>query len=143
MKKMYVAAAAVAVVALALAPRLARAQDWQPPSRQMPQMPAMSELDGGWRGSLGAWFANTGTAVGEVRAAGEAGGSRARLVRFLGGVRPVAVWTDRNGDGRCDMIEIYRGGTRVAQLIDADYDGTANVLRMYDATGGLAREERL
>jgi hypothetical protein len=143
MRKMYVAAAAAAVLVVALAPRLARAQDWQPPSRQMPQMPAMSELDGGWRGSLGAWFAGTGTAVAEVRAAGEAGGSRARMVRFLGGVRPVAVWTDRNGDGRCDMIEIFRGGARVAQLIDADYDGTANALRLYDASGALAREERL
>lgn len=135
--------ASALALGLALAARPAQAQEWQPPTRQMPSMPAMAELDGGWRGSLGAWFAGTGASVGDVRAAGEAGGSRARLVRFLGGVRPVAVWTDRNGDGKADMIEIFREGARVAQLIDADYDGTANVLRVYDASGGLAREERL
>jgi len=137
------AAAALAALGLALMARPAQAQDWQPPSRQMPAMPAMSELDGGWRGSLGAWFAGTGASVGDMRAAGEAGGEKSRLVRFLGGVRPVAVWTDRNGDGKCDMIEVFRDGARIYQLIDADYDGSANVLRVYGPSGALVREERL
>jgi hypothetical protein len=137
------AAATLAALGLALVAGPALAQEWTPPSRQMPAMPAMSELDGAWRGTLGGWFAGTGASVGDMRAAGEAGGSKARLVRFLGGVRPVAVWTDRNGDGKADMIEVYRDGSRVAQLIDADYDGTANVMRVYAPSGALAREERL
>lgn len=141
MRKTHVALAAA--LGLAFAARPAGAQEWSPPSRQMPSMPAMAELDGGWRGSLGAWFAGTGASVGDMRAAGEAGGSQARLVRFLGGVRPVAVWTDRNGDGKADMIEVFRDGARVYQLIDADYDGNANVLRVYAPSGALAREERL
>jgi hypothetical protein len=64
------------------------------------------------------------------------------MVRFMGGARPVASWTDRNGDGRADMVEVYRGGAVAFQLIDADYDGAANVLRVYDASGALARENR-
>src|ERR1700741_5088530 len=69
-------------------------------------------------------------------------GGRLALVRFLGGTRPGSVWTDRNGDGKADMIEVYRGGALAYQLIDADYDGTANVLRVYNG-GSLVREERL
>jgi hypothetical protein len=55
---------------------------------------------------------------------------------------PVAVWSDRNGDGKSDMIEIYRRGQVAFQLIDADYDGTANVIREYNAAGGV-NETRL
>jgi len=138
-----VAAAATAVLFLVLAARRAQAQEWNPPSRQMPDMPESGELAGGWRGSAGAWLAGTGTALDQLRAAGEgARGGRARLVRFMGGTRPVAVWTDRNGDGKADMIEVYRGGALAFQLIDADYDGAANVLRVYNG-GSLVREERL
>jgi hypothetical protein len=53
------------------------------------------------------------------------------------------VWQDRNGDGRADLLEIYRGSGVIVQLIDADYDGQANVLRVYAADGTLIREERL
>lgn len=134
------AAAAVGLTLLA-ATRLS-AQDWSPPSSQMPQMPAASTLSGGWRGDLAAWFRGLGD-LAAVRAMGEGGGPRPRMVRFTGGARPIAEWTDRNGDGKADMIDIYRDGSRVFQLIDADYDGAANVMRVYDASGGLAREQRL
>lgn len=138
-----VAAAAAAALFLVLATRRAQAQEWNPPSRQMPDMPDSGELEGGWRGSKGAWLAGTGTGLDQLRASGEgARGGRARLVRFMGGTRPVAVWTDRNGDGKADMIEVYRGGALAFQLIDADYDGTANVLRVYNG-GSFVREERL
>jgi hypothetical protein len=133
-----VAAAALAVFA---AGRLRAQQEWSPPSRDMPQMPATSELSGGWRGSLAAWFRTAGDLSG-VRAMGEGGGARPRMVRFMGGARPVATWTDRNGDGRADIVEIYQGGALAYQLVDADYDGSANVLRVYDASGSLARENR-
>jgi hypothetical protein len=53
------------------------------------------------------------------------------------------VWQDRNGDGRADIVEIFRGGGVIVQVIDADYDGQANVLRRYDSGGALLREERL
>jgi hypothetical protein len=133
--------AALTAVAVLAAVRL-RAQDWSPPSRDMPQMPASSELSGGWRGGLASWFRGADEALDGIRALGEGGGARPRMVRFMGGSRPVAAWTDRNGDGRADMVEIYRGGAVAYQLIDADYDGTANVLRVYDASGALARENR-
>ena len=136
-----VAGAAAALLVALAAP--AKAQDWTPPSRHMPDMPALAELDGGWRGSLGVWLAGSGSAVDQLRAVGEGSGPRARLVRFLAGVRPAAVWTDRNGDGKADMIELFRGGARAYMLIDADYDGAANVLRVYDAGGSLAREVAL
>ena len=134
--------AAALGLGLSLAAHPALAQDWSPPSRQMPQMPSASQMSGGWRQSLASWFggveAVSGVSLGEMRASGDA-----RQVRFSGGTRPVAVWTDRNGDGRCDMLEIYRSGGVAFQLIDADYDGNANVLRVYDASGGLARETRM
>jgi hypothetical protein len=116
-------------------------QDWSPPSRAMPEMPAASVLAGEWRTALAPWFGASDQPLDGVRAAGE-GGARPRLVRFMGGNRPVATWTDRNGDGRADLIEIFRGGAVAYQLIDADYDGHANVLRIYDAAGALAREQR-
>ena len=137
-------------LALPLAPG-ARAQssqgEWQPPSRSMPAMPQMSELGGGWRGGAwqGAIAEGSGISAGETRAAGETsgGGARARFVRFTGGYRPAATWADRNGDGTADLIEIFRDGARVVQLVDADYDGTANVLRFYAASGELLRERQL
>lgn len=148
MRRILASAAAVLIlVAGAAVPAHTQPGEWNPPSRDMPQMPAMSELEDAWRGSLGAWFAGTeqisGVALGQVRASGEAGrDGRAVQVRFMGGPRAVAVWTDRNGDGRADMIEVYRGGAVAYQLIDADYDGRANVLRVYGADGALARETR-
>lgn len=144
MRRFPIAAAAGALALAVLAARPLPAQEWSPPSRQMPQMPAQSELDGAWRGSLGAWFSGTGAATDQVRATGE--GTRAGrplMVRFTGNMRPVEVWSDRNGDGRADLIEVYRGGALAYQLVDADYDGSANVLRVYGPGGALAREERM
>ena len=142
MRGKIVAAAAAGLVLAAFLARPAGAQEWAPPSKEMPQMPTTALLDGGWQSELGSWF--RGVSTSSLRAVGEgAQGGRARFVRFTGGVRPVATWADRNGDGRADMIEIFRGGAKAFQLIDADYDGTANVLRIYDASGNLQREERL
>ena len=116
-------------------------QEWSPPSHQMPQMPAAGELAGGWRGALGGWFGGLGVNVADIAARGEGGGARPRFVRFTAAMRPVEAWSDRNGDGRADLIEVYRNGAMAFQLVDADYDGTANALRVYDG-GSLAREER-
>ncbi|HEX5724515.1 MAG TPA: hypothetical protein VFX98_03565 [Longimicrobiaceae bacterium] len=141
------ALAALAAI-LCSAPRL-QAQEWSPPSRQMPSMPTQAQLQGDWRSAAGAWFAGvdriSGVGLGEMRAAGESPGSggRVRFVRFSGGVRQAATWADRNGDGRCDLVEIFRSGAVAVQLIDPDYDGTADVIRVYDASGALARESRL
>lgn len=129
------------LAAVLFAAALGAQQDWTPPSRQMPRMPAAASLQGEWRGSLAAWFGGADQPLDGVRALGE-GGSPPRMVRFMGGSRPVATWTDRNGDGRADLIEVFRGGAVAYQLIDADYDGSANVLRIYDSTGALAREQR-
>jgi hypothetical protein len=142
MRRSFGLAAAVAALTVLAAVRLRAQQDWTPPSRDMPQMPATSELAGGWRSGLGAWFRGADEGLDGIRALGEGGGARPRMIRFMGGSRPVAAWTDRNGDGRADLVEVYRGGAVAFQLIDADYDGTANVLRVYDASGGLARENR-
>lgn len=130
------------------AARPAQAQQWQPPSRQMPAMPQMSELAGDWMSPRAPWFSGVAaiSAVqpADLRAVGERarGSERAQLVRFSSGPMPVVVWHDRNGDGTADMIEIYRSGGVVIQLIDADYDGQANVLRVYDGRGTLVRQER-
>jgi hypothetical protein len=128
----------LAALTTAAAPR---PQEWAPPSRQMPSMPSSAELAGGWRGSLGGWFNGLGVSVAAVRADGE-GGAHTRFVRFSVEMRPVETWSDRNGDGRADLVEVFRDGGMVARLVDADYDGTANSLRRYDASGALAREER-
>lgn len=147
------AAALAGLSVLVLGARRLEAQtpaaDWSPPSRSMPSMPAMADLEGNWQGSLGSWFRGldgvSGVSLASVRAAGETtrGSAQAKFVRFTAGPRQVAVWSDRNGDGRCDQLELYRSGAVVVQLLDPDYDGTANVLRLYDASGALARETRL
>lgn len=131
----------VTALAAVLAAAGPAAQDWTPPSRQMPQMPAADALAGGWRASLGPWFGGGDEPVAGVRAVAD-DPARPRQVRFMGASRPAASWTDRNGDGRADMIEVFRGGALAYQLIDADYDGNANVLRIYDGSGALAREIR-
>lgn len=145
MRRMLGVAAAVAAGLSLVAIATLRAQDsWSPPSTQMPGMPASAALGGEWRGALADWFRGVPGLDG-VRAVGDGVSSarRTRLVRFVGGDRPVATWSDRNGDGLADMIEVFRDGAVAYQLIDADYDGTANVLRVYDASGALAREQRL
>jgi hypothetical protein len=137
----------IALVLLAVSG--ADAQEWQPSTTQMPAMPEMSELSGDWLGPRAAWFRGvaeiSGVQPSELRAVGEAarGGSNTQVVRFNSGPVPVVVWQDRNGDGSADIIEIYRSGGVIIQVIDADYDRRANVVRIYDASGALAREERL
>ena len=127
----------LAVLALGAAP-YRPVQEWTPPSRQMPQMPSAGEMDGGWKGSLGGWFIGLGVQLADVRASADGG----RYVRFTAQMRPVEAWSDRNGDGRADMVEVFRDGARAYQLVDSDYDGRANVLRVFGADGGLSREER-
>jgi hypothetical protein len=56
---------------------------------------------------------------------------------------PVVAWSDRNGDGRADLIELYRNGTVVLQVVDADFDGSANVRPLPRRRGALVREERI
>ena len=125
------------------------AQDWQPPSRTMPPMPQASEVNAGWMASNNAWFGAAAQAVGvdgsslRISSEGRLRGGEAQVVRANSGPLPVVVWQDRNGDARADLIEIFRSGGVVIQLIDADYDGAANVLRIYDASGRLVREDRL
>lgn len=135
----------------ATAPAAARAQgtDWTPPSRDMPTMPRGSELQGDWLSPRAAWFRGVdgvaGVALSGLRASGEGrgGNAHAQMVRFTNGPVPVVVWSDRNGDTRCDMIEIFRSGGVIIQLIDADFDGAANVVRVYDSEGKLLRQNPL
>lgn len=141
---------AAAVLVLLLAKRdPAHAQEWRPPSTQMPPMPSMGELSGDWLAPRAAWFngvaAVSGTDPSRLSAVGEArrGSSEAQVVRFNSGPVPAVVWQDRNGDGRADIIEILRSGGVIFQLIDAEYDGSADVLRVYDRGGSLVREEGL
>ncbi len=129
--------------ACVLAAPAASAQDWRPPSREMPEMPGRADVQGAAQGSWGNSMAGAAGVSGQLRAAGEGGGAHAKFVRFTSGVFPVATWAERNGDGRCDMVELFREGNRVYQLVDADFDGSANVLRVYAASGELLREERL
>jgi hypothetical protein len=136
---------------LAVIPADAGAQttpQWRPPSSQMPRMPTMASLQGDWRAELGSWMNGVDTVSGvdsaRLRATGSArpGGTRAQLLRLMSGPVPVVVWTDRSGDGTADLIEIYRAGIVAVQMIDADYDGHGNVVRIYDSTGSLVREDR-
>jgi hypothetical protein len=142
---------ALAGLALLLfAPARARAQEgWTPPSRQMPAMPRAADLRGDWMAPRSAWFQGSeqvsGVAAGSLRARGEPrpGSDVLQIARFTSGPVPVQVWSDRNGDGRCDMLEIYRSGGMIIQAIDPDYDGTLDVVRYYDASGKLLREQRM
>lgn len=135
------------MLALALlAPPALAAQgtDWAPPSREMPTMPRTAELQGDWLSPRSAWFRGvdgvSGVQVGGLRASGEGRGPYAQIARFSNGAVPVVVWMDRNGDTKADMIEIYRRGGIIIQLIDADFDGQANVLRVHDEAGKLLRQ---
>ena len=107
-------------------------------------MPRTSELGGDWLSPRSAWFAGvdgvSGVAVAGLRATGEGRGPHAQIARFSNGAVPVVVWMDRNGDTKADMIEIYRGAGIIIQLIDADFDGQANVVRVHDADGKLLRQ---
>jgi hypothetical protein len=142
--------ALLALPLLVLSPALASAQvEWRPPTTSMPMMPSAADLQGNWMSSNAQWFngveAVSGVATSQLRAGGDRrrGSDRLQIVRFGAGPLPAVVWSDRNGDDRADMIEIYRSGGVIVQLIDADYDGRANVMRVYDARGTLLREERL
>ena len=134
------------LMAVAAAAR-AQGPSWKPPSREMPMMPRQAELRGDWLGPRSAWFqgveAISGAAPGSLRATGEPrpGSPYVQMARFTSGPLPVVVWSDRNGDGRADIVEIYKSGGVVIQLIDADFDGSANVMRVYDAGGKLLRQE--
>lgn len=127
----------------------AQAPDWRPPSSEMPMMPRTAEIQGDWLGSRSEWFQGldriAGVAASGLRASGEPRGSSdyVQVARFTDGPLPVVVWSDRNGDNRADVIEIFRGGGVVVQLIDADYNGSANVIRTYDSAGELIDQERL
>jgi hypothetical protein len=136
-------------VATAASARSADAQEWRPPSRSMPAMPQASEVSAAWMSSNSGWFGSAaraaGVEAGSLRVAGEGrqSGGQVQVVRATSGPLPVVVWQDRNGDARADLIEIFRSGGVIIQLVDADYDGTANVLRVYDAAGKLVSEDRL
>lgn len=137
------------VLTLPVAAQQSPATGWSPPSREMPQMPSSAELQSDWRGLLGSWFAGvesvSGVAPAGLRASGEpkSGADRTQLVRFTSGPLPISVWTDRNADGRADLIEIFRSGRVLVQLIDADYNGQADVIRTYDDNGTLLGERKL
>jgi hypothetical protein len=138
------------LVLLLLAPCIAGAQvpDWRPPSVDMPMMPTAAELQGDWRTPNAVWFrgvdAVSGAAVSSLRATGEApAGGRAQIVRYTNGPVPAVVWSDRNGDGRADMIEIFRSGGVIIQVIDANFNGRANVIRVYDSEGKLLSQNPL
>jgi hypothetical protein len=149
----HIAAGLAGATVLLFGAGTARAQapavSWTPPGRDMPAMPTIAELQGNWQGAVGGWFRGveqvSGIPMANVRATGEttAGSARAKFIRFSAGARTVAVWTDRNGDGRADMVELYRDGAEVVQVVDADYNGSADVVRLYDASGKLAREDRM
>jgi hypothetical protein len=127
----------------------ADAQAWNPGAREMPLMPERTELSGDWLTSRAQWFNGlqeaAGVAPSELRATGEgrSASNRTQVVRFANGTRPAMTWSDRNGDGRADIIEVFRNGVLIHQLIDADYSGRANVLRTYDSQGTLVSETRL
>lgn len=135
-----------ALLLLAAPAARAQAPDWRPPSRQMPQMPQRADLTGDWLSPRSGWFRGvegvSGVATSALRASGEprAGSDVLQVARFMNGPIPAVIWSDRNSDGRADTIEILRSGGIIIQLIDADFDGSANVLRVYDSAGKLLRE---
>lgn len=130
-----------------VAPPRAAAQDWQPPSRSMPAMPRAADLAGSWRSATGAWGGSlqrmSGVPLAEIRAAAEATDRKdpPTFVRFTGAARPVAAWSDRNGDGTADLVELFRGGAKAAEVIDADFDGRADAVRHFDRSGKLLRTD--
>jgi hypothetical protein len=134
-----------------LTPAVLQAQvpDWRPPSTEMPMMPTVAELQGDWHGPRAAWFRGvetlSGSAVADLRAIARATGpdGRAQVAVFSSGPVPVVIWSDRNGDGRSDMIEIFRSGGVIIQVVDASFDGRANVMRVYDSEGRLLRQTAL
>jgi hypothetical protein len=142
-------------VALALslgrpAPVVAQdAQSWRPASTAMPAMIRYADLQTNWRAGSERWLSGTeqasGVRVADMSATGDRNPASdlCQVVRFGRGPVPAVVWTDRNGDGRADLVEIMRSGTVLYQLIDVDHSGSADVLRIYDANGRLVREERL
>jgi hypothetical protein len=142
---------ALAVICLATAAdaNAQAAPQWRPSTTEMPMMPSGAELQGNWIAGREAWFAGvdavTGSGAQGLRASGtpRPGGTRSQVARFLRGPIPVVVMTDRNGDDRADMIEYFRNGTLIVQVIDADYSGRANAMRVYDESGALVREERM
>lgn len=151
MRRLALTLSTVLLAGLAAATPL-RAQagpDWRPANPEMPAMPTMAELQAGWQSSLAPWFGGleraAGVGVQGLRATGTArgGAARAQVARLMNGPIPVVVMTDRNGDDRADLVEIFRDGSLVIQVIDADYNGRANVMRVYDAAGTLLREDKL
>jgi hypothetical protein len=136
---------------LLLLPAAAHAQgpSWRPPSSEMPAMPTAAEIRGDWLGSRADWFRGldgvAGVSASSLRASGEprGGSDQVQVARFTSGPLPVVIWSDRNGDGKADIIEIFRSGGVIVQVIDADYDGGANVIRTYDASGELISQERM
>src|SRR5690606_7193267 len=104
---------------------------------------------GDWLGSHSEWFRGldgiAGVSASSLRASGEprGGSEHVQIARFTSGPLPVVVWSDRNGDDRADMVEIYRSGGVIIQVIDADYDGNANVIRRYGPGGDLLSQERM
>lgn len=149
MKRWMIAPLLGAGALVLLAGRASAQSEWAPPTRQMPQMPRTADLGGAWRSAAGAWGASaqqlSGVALGSMRASGDPAprSDQAVFVRFTGDARPVANWSDRNGDGRADMVELFRDGTTAVQVIDADYDGTADAVRHFDASGNPTRTETL
>lgn len=122
--------------------------DWSPPSAQMPAMPTVDDLRGDWRAALADWFGGVdrvaGISTGNLQAEGEGAGmgGEYEFVRFSSGHLPVMAWSDRSGNGRADLVEIFRNGRVVIQVIDAGYDGRADTVRYYDAGGELIDERR-
>jgi hypothetical protein len=140
----------VAVLLILCAPVIASAQaGWRPPSAEMPMMPTATEIRGDWLAQRGQWFngldAAAGVSASGLRASGDprSGSEHVQIARFTSGPLPVVIWSDRNADDRADIIEIFRSGGVIIQVVDADYDGTVNVVRTYDANGALLRQERM
>jgi hypothetical protein len=123
--------------------------DWRPPTDRMPLMPRAAEIRGDWLGPRADWFRGldgvAGVSASGLRASGDprGGSEHVQIARFTSGPLPVVIWSDRNSDDRADIIEIFRSGGVIIQVIDADYDGSANVIRTYDSDGELVRQERL